>query len=92
MAKAHDLPAWVSQTTVRKTFRISKKVHNVVEPEDSLKDITSLSLFPLGSKSLPPAAPPSLYGDNAFFNVCKTLKIIINGNKLTIKLLPVKST
>lgn len=34
------------------------------------KDRTSLSLLPLGSKSLPPEEPPSLYGDNAFLKVC----------------------
>lgn len=31
---------------------------------------TSFSVLPFGSKSLPPAAPPSLYGDRAFFRVC----------------------
>uniref|UniRef100_A0A2P2MTU3 NADP-specific glutamate dehydrogenase n=1 Tax=Rhizophora mucronata TaxID=61149 RepID=A0A2P2MTU3_RHIMU len=39
-------------------------------PSYNSLDATSLSLLPLESKSLPPAAPPNLYGDRAFFNVC----------------------
>lgn len=40
--------------------------------------MTSLSVFPFGSKSLPPAAPPNLYGDSAFFNVWNKVEYSIN--------------
>jgi len=61
LAKAHYLTG--------QDFEIcSKKCYC---PEESKYGThTSLSLLPFGSKSLPPAAPPSLYSDKAFFKVC----------------------
>lgn len=71
LAKSHNLQC--CKTTYQNTCKRSLAGKNVRG-----EDVTSLSLFPLGSKSLPPEAPPSLYGDRAFFNVCRGLQTNYN--------------
>jgi hypothetical protein len=37
----------------------------------STMELTSFSLFPFGSKSLPPLAPPTFNEEREFFSVCE---------------------
>lgn len=65
LAKAHDLQS-IGATRISRT---QSCLYSLLLRQ--MGTFTSLSLFPFESKSLPPAAPPSLYGDKAFFRVCK---------------------